>query len=395
MVLGAVLGLYTKGLLGRRQGEVEPMGPAGPSPPEEPPPPQGLPTVQVTTLAGYTRPGFADGQGWEAKFNGPSGIALARDGSLYVADSRNHRLRRIGRDGTTTTVAGSGPVDCLPGGFADGPAHEARLFNPSGMAVASDGTVYFADSGNHRVRALKDGAVMTVAGGPTKADELGFEEGGHRDGPAASALFRFPADVALTGGGDILVADVGNGAVRRISGDGMVTTLARSGRLGNPVSLAVLAGGAGRLAVADAEAAALLEMGAGRQPHERRLSGLAAKRPAAVCALPGGRLAVADAEWHAIYGVESSGHSVLLAGVLPEAPAPGHVDGTGAEARFAGPCALALSASTLYVADFGNNCVRALALPEVWRPPAPSPEPRRWQWRRRPGRARESDDAAR
>lgn len=381
IVLGAVLGLYTRGLLGTEQGEGGEMGGA-PEPPEAPPPPVGLSTVHVTTFAGYTRPGYADGNGWEAEFNGPSGIALAPDGSLYVADSRNHRLRRVTADGTTTTVAGSGPVDCLPGGFADGPAHQARLFNPTGLAVAADGTVYFADSGNHRIRALKDGVVTTVAGGPTEADELGMEEGGYRDGPADSALFRFPSDVALTRSGDILVSDLGNAAVRRIAQDGTVTTVAQFGGLGNPVSLVALDGQVEPLIVADAEAAALFGIGSAGRLSPRRFTGVVAKRPTAVCALPGGRLAVADAEWHTIHGVEPSGRSVLLAGILPPGPHGNHADGTGADARFAAPCALVAAGNVLYVADFGNNCIRALTLPAVWAEPPPPGRSPRERWRR-------------
>jgi len=388
VVLGIVLGLYTRGLLGRKAAE-RPMGGGPPAMRGEQPPALGLETVQVTTLAGHIRPGFADGKGWNARFNGPSGVAVASDGSLYVSDSRNHRIRRVTSQGETTTVAGSGPVDCLPGGFADGPADEARLFNPAGIAVARDGTIYFADSGNHRIRALRHGIVRTVAGGPTQADALGFEAGGWRDGPGPQARFRFPAGLALTPEGDILVADVGNRVVRRIAQDGTVSTLVREQRLEAPTSLAAVTGASHALIVADAEAAALFGAAPSGELNRLPLSGLAPRRPTAVCPLPSGRLAVADAEWHVIYGLEPSGHSVLLAGVLPSSPSPGYVNGNGAEAHFAGPCALAAAGHTIYVADFGNNCIRVVKVPSLWT--VPTPEPRRWPrpragpWRRRDG----------
>ena len=121
VVIGAVLGFYTKGLLGGKKAAGRGGGGGGPA--AQAPPPEGLPTVTVTTLAGWVRPGFADGKGLQARFNGPSALAAGPDGSLYVCDSRNHRLRRVTPDGTTTTVAGSGPVDCrqsaLPTGRRD------------------------------------------------------------------------------------------------------------------------------------------------------------------------------------------------------------------------------------------------------------------------------------
>jgi hypothetical protein len=386
VVIGIVLGLYTKGLLGGK--EAEPAGGGGGGGGEEPPPPTGLATVAVTTFAGWVRPGLGDATGWDAQFNGPSGIAAAPDGSLYVADSRNHRIRLVAADGTVTTAAGSGPVDCLPGGFADGPATEAQLFNPSGVAVAPDGTVCFADTGNHRVRALKDGQVTTVAGGPTQKDELGFEQGGDQDGPATEARFRFPADVAFGPAGELVVADLGNARIRRIA-NGTVTTMPAGGALKAPTGLAF--GLSGSLAVADPGAGAVLEMGAVPEFSARSRTGNVPKSPTAVCAMGEGALAVADAEWHAIFAMTSE-RSVLLAGILTPQPSSGHTDGNGAEARFSRPCALAYANGTLYVADFGNNCIRALTIPPDWATPLPTPEEdararweRRRQWRRREG----------
>jgi len=384
LVLGAVLYAYTRGLLGGKQPGGAKMGGGG-AMPSPPPPPMGLPTVRVSTFAGYVRPGFADGKGWEAKFNGPAGIAAAPDGSLYVSDSRNHRLRRVAPDGTVTTVAGSGPTDCLPGGFADGPADQARLFNPAGLAVAGDGTVYFADSGNHRIRKLKDGVVTTVAGCATPQDDVGCEQGGYRDGPATTAQFRFPAAVALEASGAILVADLGNGRLRRISG-ATVSTVPNTPALREPTALAPGPGAA--LQVADPGAGTLSEMGAaGLAIHPR--SGLVPKSPTGLCPLGAGDSVVVDAEWHAIYALNGA-TCVLLAGVLPPAPECGFRDGTGDVARFSGPCAAASIGNTLYVTDFGNNCIRAVVVPPDWATPLPPPHPRGRGFRHR----REGDRSA-
>jgi DNA-binding beta-propeller fold protein YncE len=110
------------------------------------------PAGQVTTLAGAPEPGYADGQGAAARFNFPVGVAVDAEGNLYVADTANHRIRKITPDGKVTTLAGSGEP-----GDADGPAGEAQFRAPEGVAVGADGGdrggrfVIVADTGNHRI----------------------------------------------------------------------------------------------------------------------------------------------------------------------------------------------------------------------------------------------------
>lgn len=387
LVLGAVLYVYTKGLLGEKRAPGGTMGGGG-GPMLQPEPPRGLPAAQVSTVAGYLEPGLKDGQGWEARLNGPAAIAAAPDGSLYVADARNHRLRRIAPDMAVTTVAGSGPPDCLPGAFADGPADQARLFNPAGLAVAADGTVYFADSGNHRIRRLKDGVVSTVAGSATPKDALGCEQGGYRDGPAGAALFRFPSAVALDRDGTLWVADLGNGRLRRIA-NGVVTTPVAPG-LKQPMGLAL--GGTGALEVADPRSGVVWTLVPGGKPAVGRRSGLPPKTPAALCPLASspGTWAVVDAEWNAVYLLNDA-TSALLAGVLPPQPATGFRDGGGDQAAFAWPCGVASVGDRLFVCDYENNCIRAITVPAGWAAPPPlseeRPRPGRWSGRREGDRA--------
>ena len=379
--LGAVLYVYTRGLLDRSEGGAEGGG-GGPMAAEVIPL-VGLRSVNVSTLAGWSAPGLVDGKGWDARFNGPSGIALAPDRSLYVSDSRNHRIRRVTPDGLVTTIAGSGPIDCMPGGYADGPADRARFFNPTGLVVGPDDALYIADTGNHRIRLLKDGVVQTVAGSATPQDELGFEQGGLRDGPTLEAQFTYPTDVTVTSDGALLVADAGNRAIRRLSG-GVVTTVAES--LGTPTGVIAPAGLGVR--AADPASGSLWAGPQGAALAVMAVSGVAPRRPTAVNVLPDGGLVVVDAEWHAVFGVTSAGHGVLLAGVLmPGAPAPGVRDGTGDTALFAAPCAVAADGWTAYVAGFGNNCIRKIEIAPDWASPPPPPEPgpreRRWRdWRR-------------
>ncbi|MGQ9732179.1 MAG: NHL domain-containing protein [Candidatus Zipacnadales bacterium] len=368
-VLGVVLYAYTRGLLGKAKPTAVDSGGGGGGGPLQVQ--TGLPQVQVTTVAGYRRPGYADGQGWEAQFNGPSGIALFPDGSLCISDSRNHRLRRIDTKGTVTTLAGSGPTDCLAGAFADGPADQARFFNPTGLSITADGTVYIADAGNHRIRKLKDGIVTTVAGSATERDRLGFEQGGYRDGPVLQAQFCYPAAVTVDGQGGLYIADVGNGKIRHLDVTGVVTTLSETATRG-PTDLLLLENGA--LVCADPPSGALLKSSGKADSLMTPVPKTHPATPTGVCELEGGALAIVDAQTNTVWGVDPARGAILLAGILPPVPVFGFVDGSGDIARFATPCAITRVGNELYVADFGNNCIRKLTLPTNWAEPI-SPEP--------------------
>ena len=110
------------------------------------------PAVQVTTLAGSSTAGFADGTGAAAQFSNPIGVAVDGSGNVYVVDQGNQRIRKIvAATGVVSTLAGGGTV----GGFADGTGVTARFYNPTGVAVDGSGNVYVADPTNERIRALK------------------------------------------------------------------------------------------------------------------------------------------------------------------------------------------------------------------------------------------------
>ena len=106
------------------------------------------PAGVVSTLAGSTE-GFADGIGNTAQFNGPLGVAVDSSGNVYVADSYNHLIRKITPAGVVSTLAGTGTE-----GFADGTGDTAQFYFPTGVAVDSYGNVYVADSNNHRIRKI-------------------------------------------------------------------------------------------------------------------------------------------------------------------------------------------------------------------------------------------------
>ena len=161
-----------------------------------------------------------NGPATHAALNGPRGLAVGPDGSIYIADSDNHRIRRVDPNGIITTVAGSGAVGLGMGGFGGdgGPAVQAQLNWPHDVAVGPDGSVFIADYRNHRVRRVgPDGIITTVAGGGT---------GGY-GGPATNAkLYHAVTGVALDMDGNLYIVE--QSRVSRVSADGILNTIAGS-----------------------------------------------------------------------------------------------------------------------------------------------------------------------
>ena len=188
----------------------------------------------VSTVVGTDgQQGFAGdgGPATAALLDSPSGVAVATDGTVYVADSRNHRVRKLSADGTISTIAGTG----VPGFTGDGgPAMQAALRNPTGLAFGLAGELYIADTGNHRVRRLaRDGTMGTVAGS-------GVEGAAGDGGLATAAGLDSPAGVAVRADGALLVADRMNGRVRVVTADGLISSLPQSSlALRRPAGVAV------------------------------------------------------------------------------------------------------------------------------------------------------------
>jgi DNA-binding beta-propeller fold protein YncE len=164
----------------------------------------------VTTLAGNGQPSFADAAtGAEASFNTPCGIAVAPDGSVIVADTGNHRLRRVAQNGSVRTIAGTGEPS-----VKDGLLFTASFNEPVGVAVEKDGTIYVADARGAALRLCGWGIfpqVLTLAGG----DGAGFQ-----DGSIEWARMNRPTGIALASDGTILFTDNGNKLLRAIVGQG-------------------------------------------------------------------------------------------------------------------------------------------------------------------------------
>ena len=163
-----------------------------------------LPDGTVTTLAGAGTAGFGDGAAGVAQFNVPLGLARLANGTLAVADSVNHRLRLVAADGSVTTLSGTGTAGLLNGAVA-----AAQWSAPFGLAVGGDGTtLYVCDAGNHVVRSVAGGQVATLAG---VAGTAGFA-----GGPFSAAQFNDPAGIAVVGPGTWLVADTVNHRIRKL-----------------------------------------------------------------------------------------------------------------------------------------------------------------------------------
>lgn len=189
----------------------------------------------TTTLAGEVE-GYAEGLGKAASFNTPSGLAMDWAGNLYVADTGNNAIRKITPDGKVSTLAGDGLA-----GDRDGRGAAARFNGPIGVAVDGDGVVYVTDTYNDRIRRIApNGDVTTIAGG---------SRAGKADGPAAQALFDLPTGLAVAANGDLYIADTGNHAIRKLDKNGVVTTVAeakegeRASLLRSPVAVALTADG--------------------------------------------------------------------------------------------------------------------------------------------------------
>jgi sugar lactone lactonase YvrE len=183
--------------------------------------PQGV----ITTVAGTGTTGFAGdgGLGAAAKLYSPAGVAVEASGNIYIADTDNHRVRRVDPQGVITTVAGTGTA----GYFGDmGPGSATTLNKPKGVAVDSSGNVYIADTDNHRVRQVNSlGTITTVAGNGTAGY---FGEGG----PATATTLNSPAGVAVDSSGNVYITERGNHRVRQVDSLGTITTVAGNGTAG-------------------------------------------------------------------------------------------------------------------------------------------------------------------
>jgi streptogramin lyase len=272
------------------------------------------PEYYFTTLAGLARSsGSANGLGKQARFKDPSGVAVDRNGNLYLADTYNHTIRKVTPEGEVTSLAGLAGSS----GSTDGTGNAARFNGPFGVAVDNKGDVYVADTYNHTIRKVtSSGEVTTLAG---LAGSRGSE-----NGTGNAARFAHPYAVAVDSAGNLYVADTFNHTIRKVTSAGEVTTLAG------------LAGSRGS------------ENGLGNTARFFNPRGVTVDNK--------GNVYVADTYNHTIRKVTSDGEATTLAGL---AGSSGSADGTGNAARFFTPHGVVVdSAGNLYVADTFNYTIR-------------------------------------
>jgi hypothetical protein len=305
------------------------------------------PRGELSALAGGSE-GYADGAGEAASFNTPSALALDAAGNLYVADTGNNRIRKVTPEGLVTTVAGDGTA-----GFRDGASAQAQFDAPVGVAVDKDGNVYVADTYNDRVRLVtKDGRVRTLAG----AGRPGLADGG-----ASEALFFTPCAVAVSEAGEVYVADTGNGRLRKVTKDGQVSTLnvydptataapapQDSAGESGPSASATQSRGASPAPTGDANAQA-------NAPQANAYAPFALSKPAGLALTRDGFLYVTELDGGRVVQVAPDGAVYVIAGL-----GSGFADGDGREAaRFNQPAGLALAPDgSLLVADGANYLLR-------------------------------------
>lgn len=277
-----------------------------------------LPSDILIPVAGTGKFGFTGdgGPASEARLARPRALAWSSDGSLYMADRYNRRIRRVDPDGIITTVAGAG-IGWVRGNGDGGPATQAYLKAPSGLAWSGDGSLYIADRRGHRIRRVDPDGIITTEAGTGVA---GFRGDG---GPAVTAELNASMGLAFDRAGALYIADSGNRRIRRLSPGGRLVTVA--------------GGGTGS---------------SGGPALEARLVD-----PRGIVLDPQGSLYIADRLGHRIFRVSPSGWMTTVAGTDTEGF--GGDGGPATQAQLTAPQALAFDAAgALYIADSGNRRIR-------------------------------------
>ena len=383
----------------------------------------------ISTIAGNGEEGFS-GDGGNAKtaqLNSPIGLSISSTGELYIADSKNHVIRKIDANGIISTFAGNGTVNGYGGDGSQ--AKQALLNTPYGVFFyESTGEVYIADTLNSLIRKVsKSGIISTVAGVPNSSGYSREDE----NVPATSALLSTPTSVALSSLGEMFIADNGNfyirkvdtkgnsitltlkpdftGDVKKFTGDGynsqqafvyypkhactnildetfiaesayhkirkispngIISQYAGTGDFGysgdgsdaklakfnEPTRIACSKNG--DIFIADLFNGAIRRIFASNGTVDTVVSGLGS--PQAVILTESGELLVADRSSHVIRKISTNGVMSIIAGVLEDGGFNG--DGLATKTKFSGPQDIALAPNgDLYIADYDNYLIRKLS----------------------------------
>ncbi len=277
------------------------------------------PDGQVSTVYGYDTTQFKPDI---IKKNGvkptlpplkyPYGLTVGADGTLYISDTGNNRIFQINSFQHMSVLAGSGTKGKINGSYL-----KASFSSPTGIVSDSKGNIYVADTNNHQIRIISKGQVWTFAGNSKNASTGGF-----KDGKGTSASFAFPTGLAIDRFDNIYVADTNNHAIRKITPQGVVTTLAGTGTPGSA-------------------------NGAGTQASFTYPSGLSVDFY--------GNIYVTEFQGHRVRKIDTSGVVTSVAGT----GSAGFADGSLQDARFNYPYGIISDGrGALWIADAANNRVR-------------------------------------
>ncbi|HEY5913521.1 MAG TPA: hypothetical protein VJA21_23280 [Verrucomicrobiae bacterium] len=325
----------------------------------------------ITTVAGG---GCGDGGvATNAVLFMPRALATDANGRLFIADWYNNRVRRLDTNGAITTVAGNGLLaSTFRGAYSGdgGPATNASLYLPAGVAVSGDGTVFIADSYNHRVRKVDtNGIITTVAGNGATVHFGSIYYGTYSGdgGPAVDAGLNRPAGVALDSEGNLFIADNYNDRIRKVDANGIITTIAGNGNSGysGDRGWATNASLSSPVGVAVDSAGAIFILDEGNNRIRRITNGIITSlaASASVSSMVGfcldalGNFVVADESGERVWRVATNGATTLVAGKSTYGFSGD--GGAATNATFSGPSGVALDgAGNLFIADAGNNRIR-------------------------------------
>lgn len=322
----------------------------------------------TATFAGSSV-GYADGTGTNASFSSPTGITKDAAGNFYVADRNNNRIRKITPDGTVTTFAGSG----TGGGIVNGTGIAAGFWAPYGITSDISGNLYTGEYANQAVRKISSTAVVTtLAGNGTP---------GNQNGTGTAATFNQPVGLAADASGNVFIADYINNLIRKITPTGVVTTFAGSGSAGlsdgtgtaasfnGPFALAFDAGG--NLIVADylnhavrkiTPAGVVTTLAGNGTAGYTDATGTAARfnRPAGLAIDASNNIFICDAQNNRIRKITAAGVVTTIAG----SGNTGSAEGIGTAAEFNYPLGLCgdFTNAAIYIADFGNHKIRKVII---------------------------------
>ena len=290
----------------------------------------------ITTVAGSDSAGGDGGPATQAQLTAPYGVTTDSEGNIYIPDTENHRIRKVDTEGIITTFAGTGEEGY---GGDGGPATEAKLDWPTGVAADDDGNVYIADRNNERVRKVDpEGIITTFAG----TGEWGYDSD-EDGGPAAEALLNWPTGLALDADGNFLyIADEYNNRIRQVDiASGIINTVAGMKRP--------------RLEVGEEEEEDADEDVGDDGPATSALL----NRPTGVAVDGEGNLYIADRLHHRVRKVDTEGMITTIAGMADEGF--GGDGGPATSAQLDQPSGVAVDGGGyIFIADRGNNRIRQI-----------------------------------